>query len=86
MSAATEGTSATVWSAEQIRQRARALGPWFHNLELSGVGPAPEHFLGDYPMVKWRRCAHAIPADLRGKTGVVDATNTAYALIMYKML
>ena len=25
-------------------------------------------------------------ADLRGKTGVVDATNTAYALIMYKML
>jgi ABC-type nitrate/sulfonate/bicarbonate transport system substrate-binding protein len=25
-------------------------------------------------------------ADLRSKTGVVDATNTAYALIMYKML
>jgi len=25
-------------------------------------------------------------ADLRGKTGVVDAVNTAYALIMYKML
>ena len=25
-------------------------------------------------------------ADLRGKTMVVDATNTAYALLLYKML
>ena len=29
---------------------------------------APDHFLGDYPAVKWRCFAHAIPADLAGKT------------------
>jgi tRNA (mo5U34)-methyltransferase len=29
---------------------------------------APEHFLGDYPAVKWRRFAGAIPADLSGRT------------------
>ena len=49
-----------------LRDRVRALGPWFHNLDLCGVATAPEHFLGDYPGVKWRRFQHAIPADLRG--------------------
>ena len=49
-----------------IRARARELGPWFHNLDLGGVKTAPEHFLGDYPAVKWRRFAHALPADLHG--------------------
>jgi tRNA (mo5U34)-methyltransferase len=78
MSAATEGKSATAWNAEQIRQRAQALGPWFHNLDLNGVRTAPEHFLGDYPMVKWRRFAHAIPADLRGKTVLDIGCNAGF--------
>lgn len=51
---------------EEIRRRVRALGPWFHNLDLGGVRTAPDHFLGDYPAVKWRRFAHAIPQDLSG--------------------
>jgi tRNA (mo5U34)-methyltransferase len=55
-------------SAEEIRRRAEALGPWFHNLDLRGVRTAPEHFLGDYPAVKWRGFAHAIPADLGGRS------------------
>ena len=55
-------------SPEQIRREAAALGPWFHNLELDGVWTAPEHFLGDYPAIKWRRFAHAIPADLSGRS------------------
>jgi tRNA (mo5U34)-methyltransferase len=54
------------WTQERIRERARALGPWFHNLNLRGVATAPDHFLGDYPMVKWQRFAHALPADLTG--------------------
>ena len=29
---------------------------------------APEHFLGDYPSIKWRSFAGAIPRDLGGKT------------------
>ena len=50
-----------------IRERIEALGEWFHNLDLGGVQTAPSHPLGDYPRVKWRRFAAAIPADLRGR-------------------
>jgi tRNA (mo5U34)-methyltransferase len=55
-------------SPAEIRARADALGPWFHNLDLCGVRTAPEHFLGDYPAVKWARFADAVPRDLTGKT------------------
>jgi tRNA (mo5U34)-methyltransferase len=50
----------------EIERRVRDLGDWFHNLTLRGVRTAPDHFLGDYPSCKWRRFAHAIPADLTG--------------------
>ena len=52
--------------AEELRRRAAALGDWFHNIDLGGVSTAPDHFLGDYPAVKWRRFAHAVPQDLTG--------------------
>ena len=40
---------------DEIRRRAAALGEWFHNIDLGGgVRTAPDHFLGDYPAVKWR--------------------------------
>jgi tRNA (mo5U34)-methyltransferase len=55
-------------SSEEIRSRVEALGPWFHNLDLGGVRTAPAHFLGDYPAVKWRRFAAAVPSDLGGRT------------------
>ena len=55
-------------STKEIAARVEALGPWFHNLELSGVMTAPDHFLGDYPRVKWQRFADAIPANLSGKS------------------
>jgi tRNA (mo5U34)-methyltransferase len=54
-------------SRETLERRIADLGPWFHNLNLNGVQTAPDHFLGDYPRVKWQRFAHAIPADLTGK-------------------
>ncbi len=53
---------------QQIADRARALGPWFHNMNLRGVQTAPEHFLGDFPQVKWRSFRDALPDDLSGKT------------------
>ena len=62
------GFGTVAWTPERIRERARALGPWFHNIQLKGVETAPEHFLGDYPRVKWARFADALPADLTGKT------------------
>ena len=56
------------WTPDRVRQRAYELGPWFHNLSLMGVQTAPDHFLGDFPALKWRNFAHTIPADLTGKT------------------
>ena len=32
--------AAAALSAEEIRRRAEALGPWFHNLDLGGVRTA----------------------------------------------
>jgi tRNA (mo5U34)-methyltransferase len=63
---------------EQIRRKVRSLGDWFHNLDLRGVKTAPNHFLGDYPAVKWRQFAHAIPFDLRGKTVLDVGCNAGY--------
>ena len=54
------------WTPERIRARAEQLGPWFHNMELRGVRTAPDHFLGDYPAVKWARFQHSLPADMTG--------------------
>jgi len=65
-------------STDQIRERVAALGPWFHNLDLGGVKTAPDHFLGDYPAVKWRRFADAIPADLSGKTVLDIGCNAGF--------
>jgi tRNA (mo5U34)-methyltransferase len=70
--------------ADEIRRRAQALGPWFHNLDLKGVRTAPDHFLGDYPAVKWRRFARAIPADLTGKTVLDIGCNGGFYSIEMK--
>ncbi len=51
-----------------MERRVRALGDWFHNLDLHGVQTAPEHFLGDFPAVKWKEIAPAVPDDLSGAT------------------
>ncbi len=78
MSAAAKQPAGFGWTPDRIRERARALGPWFHNLDLNGVRTAPEHFLGDYPMVKWRHFADAIPADLRGRTVLDIGCNAGF--------
>lgn len=68
----------------QIRAQVRALGPWFHNMDLAGIETAPDHFLGDYPRVKWERFAHAVPADLRGKSVLDIGCNAGYYSIEMK--
>ncbi len=68
---------------QQIRDRIAALGPWFHNMNIGGVWTAPQHFLGNYPSVKWQRFAHAIPVDLTGKRVLDIGCNAGfYALEM----
>jgi tRNA (mo5U34)-methyltransferase len=71
-------------STEEIQQRVRELGPWFHNLDLRGVKTAPEHFLGDYPQVKWKTFADALPADLRGKSVLDIGCNAGFYSIEMK--
>jgi tRNA (mo5U34)-methyltransferase len=68
----------------QIAQKARALGDWFHNIDLNGVQTAPDHFLSDYPNVKWRQFEHAIPADLTGKTVLDIGCNAGFYSIQMK--
>jgi hypothetical protein len=46
---------------------------------------APDHFLGDYPAVKWRRFAHSIPADLTGKTVLDIGGNAGFYSIQMKL-
>jgi tRNA (mo5U34)-methyltransferase len=49
-----------------LEEQIRGMGDWFHNLDLFGVPTAPNHFLGDFPNVKWKHIANAIPQDLGG--------------------
>ena len=67
-----------------LEARVRTLGPWFHNIDLGGVFTAPHHFLGDYPAVKWREFAHAIPRDLSGRTVLDIGCNAGFYAIEMK--
>ena len=69
---------------DEIRRRADALGPWFHNIDLGGVKTAPDHFLGDYPGIKWRTFSDAIPADLTGRTVLDIGCNGGFYAIEMK--
>jgi tRNA (mo5U34)-methyltransferase len=48
------------------------------------VKTAPDHFLGDYPSLKWRRFADAIPRDLRGRTVLDIGCNAGFYSIEMK--
>jgi tRNA (mo5U34)-methyltransferase len=72
------------YTTAEIRARVADLGQWFHDLDLGGVRTAPDHFLHDYPAVKWRRFAHAVPADLRGRTVLDIGCNAGFYAIEMK--
>jgi tRNA (mo5U34)-methyltransferase len=74
----------TELSAVEIETEVRRLGPWFHNLDLGGVQTAPEHFLGNYPRFKWEKFAHAVPADLTGKSVLDIGCNAGFYSIEMK--
>ncbi len=63
---------------DDLAARIAALGPWFHNLRLGDHQTAPDHFLGDFPRTKFERFAHAIPADLSGKTVLDIGCNAGF--------
>ena len=72
------------YTGEQIQRRVTELGPWFHNLNLRGVQTAPNHFLGDYPMVKWRGFSQVVPEDLKGLTVLDVGCNGGFYSIEMK--
>jgi len=71
-------------SREEIEDKMVGLGKWFHNIDLNGVQTAPNHFLGDFPSVKWKRFAHVIPTDLRGKSVLDIGCNGGFYLLEMK--
>jgi tRNA (mo5U34)-methyltransferase len=75
---------APAMSVEQLRRRIADLGSWFHNLDLGGVPTAPDHFLGDYPAVKWREFAEALPTDLQGRRVLDIGCNAGFYAIEMK--
>lgn len=71
--------------SQQLAEQISALGDWFHNLNLHGIPTAPQHFLGDFPSIKWRYIATAIPLDLAGATVLDVGCNAGfYSLEMKK--
>ncbi|HZQ19536.1 MAG TPA: TIGR04290 family methyltransferase [Terriglobales bacterium] len=68
----------------ELAQRISELGEWFHNLNLNGVPTAPHHFLGDFPNIKWRQIAGAIPEDLSGATVLDVGCNGGFYSIEMK--
>ena len=69
---------------EAIARRVRELGPWFHNMDLGGVPTAPDHFLGDYPRVKFKGFAGALPQDLGGRSVLDIGCNGGFYAIEMK--
>jgi tRNA (mo5U34)-methyltransferase len=63
---------------QALKEDIAALGPWFHNLRLRGVQTAPDHFLGDYPEIKFAHFRDAIPNDLTGKTVLDIGCNAGF--------
>ena len=61
-----------------LEDQIQELGPWFHNMRIGGVLTAPNHFLGDYPAVKFARFHDHIPADLTGKTVLDIGCNAGF--------
>ena len=59
-----EGTETEQGLAAKIE----ALGPWFHNMRLGGIETAPDHFLGDYPEVKYANFRDVLPGDMTGRS------------------
>jgi tRNA (mo5U34)-methyltransferase len=68
----------------QIEHQVKALGPWFHNIDLAGIQTAPEHFLGDYPRARWQRFSHAVSTNLTGKSILDVGCNAGYYAIEMK--
>jgi tRNA (mo5U34)-methyltransferase len=69
---------------QQLAEQIRDLGDWFHNIDLFGVPTAPQHFLGDYPNIKWKHLQNAFPEDLQGASVLDIGCNAGFYSIALK--
>jgi tRNA (mo5U34)-methyltransferase len=69
---------------KDLARRIAELGDWFHNLDLNGIPTAPNHFLGDYPRVKWKQIASGLPHDLTGATVLDVGCNAGFYCVEVK--
>jgi tRNA (mo5U34)-methyltransferase len=70
---------------DALARKIQELGDWFHNIDLKGVPTAPEHFLGDFPNVKWKYIEPAVPKDLSGATVLDIGCNGGFYSIQMKL-
>jgi tRNA (mo5U34)-methyltransferase len=68
----------------ELARRIAELGDWFHNIDLHGVPTAPEHFLGDFPNVKWKHIGRSLPEDLKGASVLDIGCNGGFYSIAMK--
>ncbi len=76
--------TAAAGQGAELEERLRNAGPWFHNIRVHGVQTAPDHFLGDYPRVKWDSLGPALPRDLASKTVLDIGCNAGFYAVELK--
>ena len=76
-------TSAAI-APDALARQISELGEWFHNIDLHGIQTAPNHFLGDFPNVKWRHISPALPLDLSGATVLDIGCNGGFYSLQMK--
>jgi tRNA (mo5U34)-methyltransferase len=69
---------------QELTRRISEMGDWFHNINLKGIQTAPNHFLGDFPNVKWKNISPSIPEDLSGATVLDIGCNGGFHSIELK--
>ncbi len=67
---------------EQLVEMMEKLGPWYHNLNFSGIDTNPDD--PDYPARRWRALEPFVPKDLRGKTVLDIGCNVGYLSLEMK--
>src|SRR5512135_3001587 len=77
-------TEVTTPNRSALVREISELGDWFHNIDLLGVPTAPNHFLGDFPNVKWKHIESAIPKDLTGASVLDIGCNGGFYSIQMK--
>ena len=67
---------------EELVEMMEKLGPWYHNLNFSGIDTNPDD--PDYPARRWRILEPFVPKDLRGKTVLDIGCNAGYLSLEMK--